>query len=129
MPLTKVLFYQEKEGKAPVLEWLMKLRNENRKGWANCLARVKQLADVGHELRRPAADYLRDDIRELRGKFGHVQYRILYFFHGRNVAVLAHSIIKEGDIVPHIDIERAIERKRIFESNPEAHSYEGEIET
>ena len=59
---------------------------------------------------------------ELRAKEGHVQYRILYFFHGRNGAILAHSLTKE-DVIPRSDIERALRRKREFERNPEGHTY------
>ncbi|WP_258002632.1 type II toxin-antitoxin system RelE/ParE family toxin [Fischerella thermalis] len=95
MPETRVVFYQEEEGEVPVLEWLTRLLKEDRKGYANCVARIKQLAASGYELRRPAADYLRDGIYELRAKHIHVQYRILYFFHGQNVAILAHAITKE----------------------------------
>ncbi len=40
-----------------------------------------------------APDYLRDGIYELRAKHIHVQYRILYFFDGQNIAILAHAII------------------------------------
>jgi phage-related protein len=79
------------------------------------------LAQFGHELRRPHADILRDGIYELRAKRGHVQYRILYFFHGRNVALLAHALTKE-DKVPAIDISRAIARKRRYEQNPTQHT-------
>ena len=79
----------------------------------------------GHELRRPAADYLRDEIYELRAKQGHVQYRLLYFFHGREVVVLAHALTKE-DEVPRTDIERAIKRMKLFRANPKAHTYESE---
>ncbi|MEH1871881.1 type II toxin-antitoxin system RelE/ParE family toxin [Nostoc sp.] len=41
---------------------------------------MEQLAEYGFELRRPAADLLRDGIYELRAKHVRVQYRILYFF-------------------------------------------------
>ena len=75
---------------------------------------------MGHELRRPHADMLRDGIYELRARRGHVNYRMLYFFHGRDVAVVAHGLIKEK-AVPPADIERAIERKRRYEQNPEKH--------
>jgi hypothetical protein len=51
-----------------------------------------------------------------------VQYRILYFFHGRNVAVLSNSVTKEDSIAP-VEIERALKRKRQFEQNPEKHTY------
>lgn len=82
----------------------------------------------GYELRRPAADYLTDGIYELRAKHIRVQYRILYFFYGQNVAILAHAITKEEEAVPAIDLERAIRRKRLFEENPEAHTYVEEQE-
>ena len=68
----------------------------------------------------------RTGIYELRAKQGHVQYRLLYFFHSRQVAILAHSLTKE-DAVPDVDIERAIKRKKLFEANPKVHTYESEI--
>lgn len=123
MPKTRVVFYQEADGEAPVVDWLQELLRTNAKAWANCRARIELLAQFGHELRRPAADFLRDGIYELRAKQGHVQYRLLYFFHGRQVAILAHGLTKE-ETVPDVDIERAIKRKKLFETNPEAHTYE-----
>src|SRR5215472_10105619 len=125
MPRIQVAFYQDANGDAPVVDWLRELMNRNEKAWSHCRARIELLAQFGHELRRPAADYLRDGIYELRAKQGHVQYRILYFFHGRNVAILAHSLTKE-DKVPNADIERAIARKKLFEANPKEHTYESE---
>ena len=122
MPATQVIFFKESGGGAPVLDWLNDLRNQNAKAWANCRARIVLLSQLGHELRRPAADILRDGIYELRAKQGHVRYRILYFFHGRNVAILAHSLTKE-DTVPAVDIERALKRKREFEKDPKGHTY------
>lgn len=123
MPETRVVFYKNKNGEAPVLEWLKELLKQDRKGYANCVARIQQLADAGYELRRPAADYLRDGIYELRAKHIHVQYRILYFFHGQNVAILAHAITKEDAQVPDTEIERAITRKDLFEENPDIYTY------
>ncbi len=128
MPETQVVFYQETDGEVPVLEWLTQLVKQNRKGYANCVARIGQLAASGYELRRPAADYLTDGMYELRAKHIRVQYRILYFFSGQNVAILAHAITKEEEAVPAIDIERALRRKRLFEENPEAHTYVEEEE-
>lgn len=123
MPATRVIFYCEADGESPVVEWLLRLRKENAKAWANCRAQIERLAVFGHELRRPAADFLRDGIYELRAKSGHVQYRMLYFFHGRNVAVLAHALTKE-EKVPPLDIERALRRKALFEAKPVEHTYE-----
>jgi phage-related protein len=125
MPKTHVEFYREADGEAPVVDWLQELLRTNERAWANCRAKIELLGQFGHELRRPAADYLRDGIYELRAKQGHVQYRLLYFFHGREVVVLTHALTKE-DEVPKTDIERATKRRRLFEANPKAHTYEGE---
>ncbi len=123
MPATRVIFYQESAGECPVVDWLADLRAANLKAFANCVARIELLAHFGHELRRPAADFLRDGIYELRAKQGRVQYRILYFFHGRNVVVLAHGLTKE-DLVPPADIKTAVKRRLLFELDPEGHTYE-----
>jgi len=96
MPRTDVVFYQETEGDVPVLDWLKKLRRSDQQAYAKCIAAIERLAEFGHELRRPLADFLKDGIHELRVRKGRVNYRILYFFHGRDLAVLAHAITKEG---------------------------------
>jgi hypothetical protein len=120
MPQTQVHFYQELDGTVPVLEWLRELAKQNRLAAADCLARIQLLVSFGHELRRPHADYLRDGIYELRVKRGHVQMRILYFFHGRQVAVLASALTKEREI-PAIEIDRALQRRNRYEQNPRKH--------
>jgi phage-related protein len=125
VPPTEVSFYQDERRRAPVLEWLTELRESDRRAYAKCVARLRRLAEAGHELRRPEADFLRDGLYELRARQGRVQYRILYFFHGRNVAILVHALTKEGEI-PEVDIERALRRKAIFEQDPARHTYEEE---
>jgi phage-related protein len=122
-----LLFFQNTDGLAPAWEWLRDLRVRNPKAYIKCVARIKRLAETGYELRRPEADFLRDGIYELRARLGSVNYRILYFFHGRNVAVLAHAITKENEI-PASEIKRALERKKEFIANPVAHTFIGEIE-
>lgn len=81
---------------------------------------------MGHELRRPEADFLRAGISELRVKKGRVTYRILYFFHGPHLAILGHALTKEGAI-PDAEIERTIKRKEAFARNPARHTYEEEV--
>lgn len=51
-----------------------------------------------------------------------MNYRILYFFHGKNVAVLAHCLTKEREI-PAADLKRALDRKKLFEANPAQHTH------
>jgi hypothetical protein len=66
---------------------------------------------MGHELRRPEADFLRDGIYELRVSLGGVHHRILYFFHGATAAVVSHGLVKER-VVPSKEIDHAVERSR-----------------
>jgi putative component of toxin-antitoxin plasmid stabilization module len=81
---------------------------------------------MGHELRRPEADLLRDGIHELRARRGRVNYRILYFFHGRHVVVLTCGLTKESR-VPDADVDRAILRRAAFAKDPDKHTFETEL--
>jgi phage-related protein len=119
VPETRVIIYQEDDRTVPLLEWLDDLPEKVR---LKCLARIERLKQEGHALRRPEADFLREKIYELRVGFNGINYRMLYFFHGNVAAVLTHGIVKE-DKVPSREIDRAIERMRKFESDPEAHTY------
>jgi putative component of toxin-antitoxin plasmid stabilization module len=123
LPKIQVVFYQEADGRAPVREWLADLRRRDSRAHARCVARIERLAELGHELRRPEADFLRDGLYELRARGGRVNYRILYFFHGRGVAILAHAVTKE-DAVSEMDLRRALERKRLLEVDPGRHVHE-----
>lgn len=119
MPKIAVVFYQEDAKTVPVLDWLDRLP---AKAQDKCRVRIERLQDLGHELRRPEADYLRDGIYELRVGLGGMNYRMFYFFHGRVAAVLAHGLVKEREVPPR-EIEEAIRRKRKFELAPERHTY------
>ena len=123
MPPADVYFFLAGDGTAPVLDWLRQLRRQERRAYAKCIVRIQRLAAEGHALRRPEADYLRDGIYELRVRHGLVNYRILDFFHGQNVVILAQGLTKEGE-VPDADIERAIRRRITFEADPDSHIWE-----
>lgn len=118
MPHMTVVFFKDDDGAVPMRSWLDQIPP---KAQAKCLARLKRLEDLGHELRRPEVDYLRDDIYELRASFQGVHYRMLYFFHGRTVVVVSHGIVKER-AVPAGEIDLAVRRKARFEQAPKAHS-------
>src|SRR6476661_8105763 len=113
MPRARVVFYKEDDGSVPILEWLDSLQP---KALDKCVVKIERLEELGHELRRPEADLLRDGIYELRVGWQHVNYRMLYFFHGRTAAVVSHGLVKEA-AVPAKEIQRAIERKQKFEKN------------
>jgi phage-related protein len=119
---TQVLFYCEVDGTAPVLEWLDDLSPTRPPRVNKCVEAISRLATFGHKLRRPTADLLQDGVYELRARVGSVNLRVQYFFHGRDVAVLTHALTKERAIPP-ADLARAFERKRLFELDPEKHTY------
>ena len=120
MPETIVYFYQEKKGDVPVLEWLDKIKD--KKAVKKCYTAISILKQFGYELRRPRADYLGDGIYELRISLRGVQYRLLYFFHGINVVIIAHGLVKESKVPPK-EIDLAIERRKNYEQDPEKHTY------
>jgi phage-related protein len=122
MPKVEVVFYQEEDETVPVLNWLEAMNKRDARIVEKCWVKIERLAEMGYELRRPEADYLRDDIYELRTRVGSTNYRILYFFHGREVAVLAHSLTKE-DAVPDKEIEVAIKRSKKYAADPAKHRY------
>jgi hypothetical protein len=115
----QVVMYREEDGSVPFLDWFDGLLE---KAQDKCRVRLERLAALGHELRRPEADYLRDDIYELRVRFQTANYRMLYFFHGRATAVLSHGVVKE-DRVPPNEIDRAADRKRQFDRDPSRHTF------
>ena len=119
MPRISVIFYQRIPVPFPCsIGWTVSPARAQDK----CRVRIERLRDLGHELRRPESDYLRDGIYELRVGLQGMNYRILYFFHGRVAAVLVHGLVKEREVPPR-DIEEAIRRKRKFELDPERHTY------
>jgi hypothetical protein len=62
MPRTDVVSYREDEKDVPVLDWLTRVRRTDQRAYVTCVAAIERLADFGHELRRPLADFLRDGV-------------------------------------------------------------------
>ena len=119
MPETDVILYREDDGSIPLDDWLASIPAEAR---ARCIKRLELLASLGHELRRPHAEHLRGtDLYELRVKFYRVNYRMIYFFHGRTAAVLSHGFAKERTIPP-AEIALATDRMAKFLADPENHT-------
>lgn len=119
MPRTPVVLYCEADGTVPFLEWFDAIPT---KAQDKCRVRIERLLELGHELRRPEADLLRDGIYELRVGLQGVNYRMLYFFHGKRAVVLSHGLVKER-AVPPADVDKAIERKMKFTANPTRHTH------
>jgi len=120
MPQIEVVLYQEGDGSLPpVVEFLDGLQEAARE---RCVARIELLETYGHELERPHAAPLEGGIYELRIKFFRVNYRLLYFFHGRTAAVISHGIAKEKEI-PKKEIKAALARMEKFKADPVRHTF------
>ena len=119
MPQTQVVFYREDDGTVPMVDWLDALP---KKALDKCRVKIGRLRELGHELRRPEADYLRDGIYELRVRLGTVNFRMLYFFHEDIAAVVSHGLVKERRVPPK-DIDLATVAKRRFAEDPKRHTH------
>jgi phage-related protein len=118
MPPTEVVLFAEEDGTSPIIEWLDR---QEHKVQDKCMVKIDRLHELGYELRRPEADFLRDGIYELRVRHRSVNYRVLYFFH-EQFAVVSHGLTKE-DVVPDREIDLALSRKKLFARDPEKHTY------
>ncbi len=121
MPETEVVIFAEEDGSFPLIEWMATLPP---KAQDKCIVKIERLKEMGHELRRPEADFLRDKIYELRTALQGIQYRMLYFFHNK-LAVISHGLIKIGNEVLSKDIDLAVERKEKYGNGPLKHKYGG----
>jgi hypothetical protein len=50
---------------------------------------------------------------------------MLYFFHGNRAVVLTHGLKKEKQVPPR-EIDRAVELKTSFETDPQTHTFQWE---
>ena len=121
MPLTEVGRFRDKKGRIPISEWLDDLKVHRSKIYAKCLAWISELAMKGNQLRRPFGEHLENGIYELRVKFGTQNYRMLYFFHGSNIAVLTHGFTKE-DVVPPKEITFEKQCRVLVKENASKHT-------
>ena len=121
MPPVRLVIFQNCDGSAPFLDWFLGLE---RKTQAKCKVRLDHLARDGFDLRRPVTDFLRGGIYELRFKSRGINFRVLYFFHGRDTVVISHGFSKQGDKVPPREIKRAINNMMAFTKDPAKHTFE-----
>lgn len=99
----RVEFYVSRRSESYIDDFLDEIPEKHR---GKILQWMHQLQTHGPNLPRPYADVLEDGIRELRVQFGNHKYRLLYFFHQKNI-VITNAFLKKTGPVPSEEIQRA----------------------
>ena len=106
--LEGVYYFVDEKGVNPVKEFIHSLPPKEQ---TKVYAYINELKIKGWNLRRPMADYLSEDIYELRPRYN----RIFYFFYLGNRAILVHAIKKRSKEIPSGDLQLCIKRKMAIE--------------
>jgi len=98
-------FYRSLNGEEPALDYIRAQVKAHR---AKIGRALRYLEELGHETRRPLAEYLGDGIYELRIAVEGHRHRLLYFFHGRSLIVVTMGFLKKTGRVPPEELMRAL---------------------
>ena len=117
MPKCEVEYYESSRGRRPVEDYLNALNSTERLFVNNKIDKLEEqgrgILAWGHD----HADYLRDDIYELKADYRRKRHRVFFFFHG-NRAILTNATVKKHGAVADSYIEKAIEcRSEYFRSH------------
>jgi phage-related protein len=104
-----IYYYVDNRGNRPIIEFIESLSFSEQ---TKVLAYIRELRREGGNLRRPMADYLGNNIYELRPK----NNRIFYFFYLKDNAVLVHAIKKKTKKIPVDDLNLCFRRKEEVEN-------------
>lgn len=108
----EIIFYKTAGGRCPVEEFLNHLAAKKARKVAWVLQLIEDLDIV------PAQYFQKmvgtDDLWEVRVKIGSDIFRLLGFFDGAKLVVLAHAFQKKTQKTPRQAIARATDRKRDY---------------
>jgi phage-related protein len=104
----EIKYYKEKK-RFPVLEFIERLPS---KVMAKLLRNIDLLENNGFDLGFPFISRITgtDELWELRTKFGHNNYRIIFFHYRKGLFVLLHAFIKKTSKIPEREIQIALSR-------------------
>ena len=105
-----VEFYETRDGKRPVQEFLLKLKATDPDDFAAVAAGLEKLRHREYH-REPLSKALGDGLFELR-HVGKLNTRVLWFFRKGRRIVAVHGIRNKGQAIPARDLDTARERMR-----------------
>lgn len=117
----EIVIFKNKDNSVPFIEWFNDISKHDPRIPAKIRATLQILQEHGFKLRRPVADYLRDNIYELRIRLGRINYRVFYSFHDNEIVLLT-GCVKEAK-VPENEINKAIRMLELYKSNPKRCRY------
>ncbi|MCL2063638.1 MAG: type II toxin-antitoxin system RelE/ParE family toxin [Candidatus Cloacimonetes bacterium] len=111
----KIELYEKKDGRVPVLEFIKCL---NSKQQAKIYREIDLLERFGNDLHYPhlksIKGELHKELKELRIVIASDIFRIFYFMHVDNTAVLLHGIIKKTQRTPQKELDIAASRMKDY---------------
>ena len=104
----QIEFYETKEGKTPVTDFLDSL---DAKMAAKLIGMMELLNEKGTTLRLPYSEHLEDGIFELRCQSGSDITRTLYFFYTGKRIVITNGFVKKTQKTPQKELTLAKYRR------------------
>ena len=112
----EVVFYEDKNGKCEVAEYLHQLREQSvtskdsKINFNKIVAYIDVLEEMGTRIGEPVTKHLDGEIWELRP----LRNRILYAFYQDNKIIVLHHFIKKTRKTPKKEIDRAKQNLKDF---------------
>ena len=112
----EVHFYENGQGRQPVKELLITLRNKAKTSkdariqYQKILAHIRSLEDYGTRAGEPAVKHIGGDLWELRP----MAHRIFFFYWQDNKFILLHHFVKKTNKTPQREIKQAERNMRDF---------------
>lgn len=105
----EVHFFEDKQGRQPIKELLINLRDKAKNSkdarvqYNKILSYIRSLEEYGTRIGEPLVKHMEGDIWELRP----TSHRILFFYWKENKFILLHHFIKKTNKTPPKEIEKA----------------------
>jgi phage-related protein len=110
--MRKIKFHRLETGKCPVEEFFDSLTNKQFEKISFVLDLIEQIDIVPRKYFKKLKGT--DDIWEVRAQQGNNIFRILGFFHEKDLVVLNHAFTKKSQKIPQKEIAVAEKRKRKY---------------
>jgi phage-related protein len=107
-----VRFFASLSGAEPVREWLLSLSKQDKAIIGEDILKVQYSWPIG----KPLVDNLGNGLWEVRSRLNDRIARVIFFIFEKKM-ILLHGFIKKTQKTPIQELEIALKRKKLFESN------------